>query len=93
MKSLNDNLTNKQILCILQATGVETQGNIGKIVQLDKALQKVKSGEAVECTPTPSTGDVQVLLSWNNYNDFDLIVTDPYSESVWFKNRRVSSGG
>jgi subtilisin family serine protease len=93
MKSLNDNLTNKQILCILQATGVETQGNIGKLVQLDKALQKVKSGEAVDCTPTPSTGDVQVLLSWNNYNDLDLIVTDPTDESIWFKNRSVSSGG
>lgn len=93
MKSLNDNLTNKQILCILQSTGADTQGNIGKLLQLDKALQKVKSGEAVDCTPTPSTGDVQVLLSWNNYNDLDLIVTDPTGETVWFKNRRVSSGG
>lgn len=93
MKSLNVTITNKQIICILQNTGLETQGNIGKLLQLDKALQKVKSGEAVDCTPEPSTGDVQVLLSWNNYNDLDLIVTDPYSESVWFKNRRVSSGG
>jgi len=93
MKSLNDKLTNKQILCILQNTGIETQGNIGKFIQLDKALQKVKSGEVVDCTPEPSTGDVQVLLNWNNYNDLDLIVTDPNSESVWFKNRRVSSSG
>lgn len=93
MKSLNDKLTSKQILCILQSTGSETQGNIGKLVQLDKALQKVKSGELVDCTPEPNTGDVQVLLSWDNYNDLDLIVTDPNSESVWFKNRRVSSGG
>ncbi|MBE0573680.1 S8 family serine peptidase, partial [Candidatus Dojkabacteria bacterium] len=65
MRSLNDNLTNKQILCILQGTGVETKSNIGKLLQLDKALQKVKSGEAVDCAPAPSTGDVQVLLSWN----------------------------
>jgi hypothetical protein len=93
MKSLNDKLTNKQILCILQGTGAETHDNIGKLVQLDKALQKVKSNEVVDCSPAPSTGDVQVLLSWNNYNDLDLIVTDPYTESVWFKNRRVSSGG
>jgi len=93
MKSLNSNLTNKQILCILQGTGLETQGNIGKLLQLDKALLKVKSGETVDCTPEPSTGDVQVLLSWNNYNDLDLIVTDPNSESVWYKNRQVSSGG
>ena len=93
MKSLNDSLTNKQILCILQNTGTETEGNIGKLLQLDKALQKVISRELVDCTPSPSSGDVQVLLSWNNYNDLDLIVTDPYNETVWFKNRRVSSGG
>lgn len=93
MKSLNDKLTNKQIICILQNTGAETQGNIGKLLQLDKALQKVISGEAVDCTPIPSTGDVQVLLSWDTYNDLDLIVTDPYGKSVWYKNRRVSSGG
>ncbi|NLO69356.1 MAG: S8 family serine peptidase [Porphyromonadaceae bacterium] len=93
MKSLNDSITNKQIICILQNTGLETQGNIGKLIQPDKALIKVKSGEVVDCTPEPSTGDVQVLLSWNNYNDLDLIVTDPSGETVWFKNRRVSSGG
>jgi subtilisin family serine protease len=93
MKSLNNSITNKQIICILQNTGLETQGNIGRLIQLDKALLKVKSGEVVDCTPAPSTGDVQVLLSWNNYNDLDLIVTDPYGETVWFKNRRVSSGG
>lgn len=93
MKSLNDSITSKQIICILQNTGLETQGSIGKLVQLDKALQKVKSGEAVDCTPAPSTGDVQILLSWNNYNDLDLICTDPDGNSVWFKNRRVPSGG
>jgi subtilisin family serine protease len=93
MKSLNTSITNKQILCILQNTGLETQGNIGKLLQLDKALLKVKSGEAVDCTPEPTTGDVQVLLSWDNYNDLDLLVTDPYNERIWYKNRRVSSGG
>ncbi len=93
MKSINANLTNKQILCILQGTGLETKGNIGKLLQLHKALLKVKTGEAVDCTPAPSSGDVQVLLSWNNYNDLDLIVTDPYGESVWYKNRSVPSGG
>ena len=94
MKSINDTITTKQIICILQATGLETKGNIGNLIQLDKALEKVKSGEMVDCPPpVPTTGDVQVLLSWNNYNDLDLICTDPYDESVWFKNRRVSSGG
>ena len=93
MKSLNDSLTNKQIICILQNTGKEIQGNIGNLIQLDQALQQVLSGEIIDCTPTPSTGEVQVLLSWTNYNDLDLIVTDPDSESIWFKNRRVASGG
>lgn len=93
MKSIKNALTTKQIICILQSTGLPTQGNIGKLIQLDKALQKVKSGEVVDCTPTPSTGDVQVLLNWNNYNDLDLCCTDPQGETVWFKNKRVASGG
>jgi subtilisin family serine protease len=93
MKSLNDSLTTKQIICILQSTGLETQGNIGKLIQLDKALEKVKSGDIIDCTPPPSTGDIQVLLSWNNYNDLDLAVIDPYGNPVWFKNKRVPSGG
>lgn len=93
MKSLNDTITTKQIICILQATGLETQGNIGKLIQLDKAMETVKTAREVDCTPTPSTGDVQVLLSWNNYNDLDLICTDPDGNSVFYKNRRVPSGG
>lgn len=93
MKSINNNLTTKQIICILKSTGLETQGNIGKLIQIDKALQKVRSKEAVDCTPSPSTGDVQVLLNWNNYNDLDLICTDPNGESVFFRNPTVSSGG
>lgn len=93
MKSINNAITTKQIICILQSTGLETQGNIGKLIQLDKALQKVKSGVAVDCTPVPTSGDVQVLLSWDNYNDLDLICTDPNGETVFFRNRNVSSGG
>jgi hypothetical protein len=62
-------------------------------MQLNKALEKVKSGEVVDCTPVPSTGDVQVLLNWDNYNDLDLYCTDPRGETVWFKNKRVTSGG
>lgn len=93
MKSLNSAITTKQIICILQTTGLPTQGNIGRLLQLDKALQKVQSGAVVDCTPVPSSGDVQVLLSWGNYNDLDIICTDPYGETVFFRNRSVSSGG
>ncbi len=93
MKSIKSTLTTKEIICILKSTGLPTQGNIGKLIQLDKALQKVKSGEVVDCTPIPSTGEVQILLSWNNYNDLDLCCTDPQEEKVWYKNKRVTSGG
>jgi len=93
MKSINPNLTTKQIICILQNTGLPVNDNIGKLIQIDKALQKVKSGEKLDCTATPSTGDVQVLLNWDNYNDLDLCCTDPNGETVWFKNKNVSTGG
>jgi subtilisin family serine protease len=93
MKSINDSLTTKQIICILQGTGIGTKGNIGRLIQLDKALQKVKTGETVDCTPKPSTGDVQVLLSWGNYNDLDLICKDPQGNIISYKNRFVKSGG
>lgn len=93
IKSINDTITTKQIICILQSSGVDTKGNIGKLIQLDKALMMVKSGQKPDCTPTPSSGEVQVLLSWDNYNDLDLICTDPNGESIFFKNRRSASGG
>jgi subtilisin family serine protease len=95
MKSINPNLTNKQIICILQGTGAQSQGDIGKMLQLDKALEAVKANQTLNCSaqPVPSTGDVQILLNWQNYNDLDLVVTDPNGETVWFKNKRVASGG
>ncbi|MBA6151520.1 S8 family peptidase [Gelidibacter maritimus] len=93
MKSINNNITTKKIICILQSTGVGTQDNIGKFIQLDKALQMVKSNAEVDCTPSPSSGDVQIKLNWNNYNDLDLICTDPYGEMIFYKNRMSSSGG
>jgi subtilisin family serine protease len=93
MKSLNDSLTTKQIICILQSTGLPTQGKIGRMIQLDKALEKVRSNDTVDCTPVPSTGEVQILLKWNNYNDLDLCCIDPQGVTVWFKNPRTPSGG
>jgi hypothetical protein len=79
----------------LKNTGLETQGNIGNLIQLDKALEMVKSGVSLEdyCKPVPSPGDVQILLSWNNYNDLDLYCTDPQGATVWYKNKSVQSGG
>lgn len=96
MKSLDENLTAEQIICILQGTGVAADGKIGNLIQLDQALQKIQAREFTDCDSqpeTPSTGDVQVLLSWNNYNDLDLACTDPEGNTVWYKNKRVPSGG
>ena len=94
MKSLDPSITTKRIIQILQATGLPTTGDIGRLVQLDKALEMVKNGSFEEAEPpVPSTGDVQILLGWNNYNDLDLICTDPYGETIWFKNKRSSSRG
>lgn len=96
MKSLKEDLTPEQIICILQGTGEPVNGKIGNLLQLDKALIKVKDGDYSDCNgrpETPSTGDVQVLLSWNDYNDLDIACVDPNEDIVWFKNRRVPSGG
>ncbi len=96
MKSIKPDLTTEQIKCILQSTGVPANGKIGNLIQIDKALQKVKSGGAVNCAnenPTPSTGDVQILLNWDNQNDLDLACVDPAGQTIWYGNRRVGSGG
>lgn len=96
MKSLNINLTSEEIICILQGTGLASNGKIGNLLQLDKALEKVKSGDFNDCNTrpeNPSTGDVQILLSWDNYNDLDLACIDPFGNTLWFKNKEVSSGG
>jgi subtilisin family serine protease len=96
MKSLKEVLTAEQIICILKSTGNHVNGKIGNLIQIDKALKLIKSGGEINCNnqaETPSSGDVQVLLSWNNYNDLDLICTDPNNDCISYKNKNVRSGG
>lgn len=96
MKSINKNLTSEQIICVLKNTGKSANGKIGNIIQINKALELVKSGKINICherPTTPSTGDVQILLSWDNYNDLDLVCRDPKNELIWFKDRKAKSGG
>jgi len=46
MKSLRESITTEQVICILQTTGRETaDNNIGKMIQIDNALQMVKMGD------------------------------------------------
>lgn len=46
-----------------------------------------------EPVPVPHTGDVQILLSWSNYNDLDISCIDPYGQRIWFNHPSVPSGG
>ncbi|OHY33750.1 hypothetical protein BCV63_04815 [Cylindrospermopsis raciborskii CS-508] len=39
------------------------------------------------------TGDVQLSLSWNNYNDLDIHCIDPLGEEIYFSRKRSQSGG
>jgi len=49
IKSLNKDLTAEQVICILQSTGLAVNGKIGNLLQLDKALKKVQSGNYTDC--------------------------------------------
>lgn len=95
IKSVNRPLSTAQIRTILQETGIEVNGNIGKLIQLDKALAKAQNADVnlIDTHPEPTTGSVQVLLEWHNYNDLDLICVDPYGDAVWFRQKTVPSGG
>lgn len=46
-----------------------------------------------EPEPVPHTGDVQVLLEWDNSDDLDLHVTDPAREEISYAHKRSASGG
>ncbi|MBU1719475.1 MAG: hypothetical protein KKA07_10445, partial [Bacteroidetes bacterium] len=39
------------------------------------------------------TGEIQISLMWNGYNDIDLYCEEPSGESVWFRHRKSASGG
>jgi subtilisin family serine protease len=45
MKSMNKNLTNQEIIYLLQSSGLQLNADIGNLVQLDKILEKVKNND------------------------------------------------
>src|SRR5262245_30225615 len=38
-------------------------------------------------------GDIEISLLWHNLNDLDLHCIDPNGDEVYFRNKRVRSGG
>jgi len=39
------------------------------------------------------TGDIQISLMWNGYNDLDLHCEEPGGELIWFRKRGSATGG
>ena len=93
MKSLSPNITTKQIKCVLNRTSLPINEKVPGLIQLDKALSAVKNANYNNCEVEPSTGDVQIKLSWDNYNDIDLICIEPNGHKISYKNKRSSTGG
>ena len=60
MKSMKKDITVSQVLGVLQATGRTVSGNIPPMVQVDLALQAVKSGKLPAAKRTPIAGQPAV---------------------------------
>lgn len=95
MRCMDSTLTAEQAICVLKNTGKFVNGNIGEMIQVDVALEYIENGKHKDCTytPTASTGDVQILLKWNDYNDLDLRCTDPSGYDLYYHNRLSPTSG
>jgi hypothetical protein len=61
--------------------GVLSSSNVADAAAIEKRL-----GDA-----SAKGGDIQISLSWNNYNDLDLHCIDPKGEEIWFSHRISAS--
>ena len=93
LKSVNPNLTPIQIRDILQTTGEPTQGNIAKLLQLDKALQKAGAIAIDTMPPSLHSGDIELTLRWEGYNDLDLACQEPSGFLISYINRESETLG
>ncbi|MBI5219430.1 MAG: OmpA family protein [Bacteroidia bacterium] len=55
----------------------------GKNDELNKRLEREKA----------KTGDIQISLMWNNFNDLDLHCIEPSGNEIWYQSKKVASGG
>jgi hypothetical protein len=64
--------------------GVAAAVNVPEAAALERRLGEVGAGG----------GDIQISLSWHNFNDLDLHCIDPAGEEIFFGHRRsVRTGG
>ena len=56
-------------------------------------IQQQPAQPSTPSTPIPSSGDVHILLKWNNYNDLDLHCVDPSGVEIYFNNKSSPTGG
>jgi hypothetical protein len=63
--------------------GVAAASNVPEAAALERRLGEVSA----------RGGDVQISLSWHNFNDLDLHCIDPAGEEIFFGHRRSSRTG
>ena len=61
--------------------------------ETEVVIPKPDTNDNPSIPPVPSTGDVQFLLKWNNYNDLDLSCIDPSNTQIYYGNRESSTHG
>ena len=82
MKSINKNLTVEQVIQVLQNTGKQTSAAMPPMVQADKALQAVKSGNYGAVPPTKNNGDEKTNLNDENTSiDEGKIIEDDEADT------------
>jgi hypothetical protein len=63
--------------------GIAAAVNVPEAAALNRRLGEVSA----------KGGDIQISLSWNNYNDLDLHCIEPGGGEIWFGNRRSARTG
>jgi hypothetical protein len=84
------------VVCVIASSIIRNKGDFSKnendIDENEEDFEQLTINERIQ-KYNAKTGDIQVTLSWNNYDDLDLYVVDPYGEEISHKNRVASSGG
>ena len=62
---------------VLTPPGVTSASNVSDAASIERRLGQVSA----------RGGDIQISLSWNNYNDLDLHCVDPSGDEIWYSHR------